>query len=234
MAKYALIDCRPVPAKLAPVLRTVKAGTGANLNSCLRTQDAVNYARARGCTLSSQEELYNGYINGRPGFNPANPPGQSTHELRNDGVAYWGWKGRILRYWQVGMDWTDSDAVIAEFRKHGWIATRTYPGSAREFHHLNLRKEPKLKLSALKVGSKGRRVVTLTRRLAFVKSPRDHQPYLTHKYQTFTHEVERAVKDFQREHGLKADGVVGPATARQLAASTKWWKQHYKNKDKTS
>lgn len=225
MASYVPIDGCPVPAKLAPVIRAVKATSGATLNSCYRGTDAEALLRRYG--KKSQAQLYRDFLNGVG--NPANKPGFSTHELRNDGVAYWGWRGRPLVYWQVGMDWQNSTAVIAAFRKHGWIATRTYPGNPREFHHLNLRKEPKLKRSDLKVGSKGRRVVTLTRRLAFVHSPRDHQPYLTHKYQTFTHAVEAAVKEFQRDHGLKADGVAGPATIRQLSASTAWWKNHYKN-----
>lgn len=229
MASYVPIDGCPVPAKLAPVILAVKATAGnATLNSCYRGTDAEWLLKKYG--KQSQAQLYYGWIHRLPGYNPANPPGFSTHELRNDGVAYWGWRGRKLFYWQVGMDWGNSSAVIAAFRAHGWIATRTYPGSTLEFHHLNLRKEPIFKLSDLKVGSKGRRVVTLTRRLAFVNSPRDHQPYLSHKYTTFTHAVETAVKEFQHDHGLKADGVAGPATIRQLAASTKWWKAHPKTK----
>lgn len=226
MAKYVLIDCCPVPRKLAPVIRVVKEDSGATLNSCYRGKDAR--ALLHKCGKKDQAELYEGWRKHLPGFNPANRPGRSTHELRNDGVAYWGWPGRILRYFQVGQDWDDTPAVIRAYRKHGWIATLTYPNNPGERQHVNLRKEPKIKRKSLKVGSKGRRVVALTRRLAYVKSPRDHAPYLTHKYQTFTHEVEHAVKVFQREHHLKADGIAGPATLRQLAASTRWWKRYYK------
>lgn len=32
----------------------------------------------------------------------------------------------------------------------------------------------------------------------------------------FTKELEEAVKEFQRKHGLKADGVIGPATDRKI------------------
>jgi hypothetical protein len=71
----------------------------------------------------------------------------------------------VLRYWQVGMDWSDSDAVVRAAAKLGFTATRTYPRDQREHHHLNFRREPKLKLRRLlKVGSKGYRVAKMTPR----------------------------------------------------------------------
>lgn len=227
MAKYELIDCKPVPVKLAAEIRGLKTSTGATLNSCLRTQDAVNFARRHGCHLHSQAELWHMAQTGQG--NPANPPGRSTHEQRSDGVAFVGPPGRPLRYWQVGMDWSKPGPVAAAARRRGWVCTITYPHSRGEAQHLNFRKEPFLHrvLKPLRHGSTGTRVKVLTRRLMFVHSPVTDKPYLDHKTQTFTAAVENALKQFQRDHHLKPDGVFGGHTAAQLAASVRWRKQHH-------
>src|SRR4051812_22199073 len=102
MTKYELVECCPVPTKLVPVLETILRESGASLQSCYRAADAE--ALLHRCGKHSQAELYNGRLRRLPGYNPANPPGRSTHELRNDGVAYAGWAGRRLHYWQVGLD----------------------------------------------------------------------------------------------------------------------------------
>lgn len=234
--KYKLIDCKPVPAKLYDELVAVKSATGATLTSCLRTQDAVNYARSQGCTLSSQAELYDGFRRGLPGYNPANPPGKSTHELLNDGVAFPGFAGAPLRYWQVGQDWGTGQAarlVVAAARSRGWQATITYPSNPREQHHVNFRKEPLLRVFVpLKRGSHGRRVRRLRHALGFVHSPKTGKPYLAHpgKHTRFGENTEAAVRRYQREHGQAADGVYGQATHRQLKVSVRHAKKNRKGK----
>lgn len=225
MAKqYEVIDNCVVPAKLAPVLRELKADTGAVLNSCYRGHDANALLKQLG--KKSQKELYEGWVARRPGFNPANPPGRSTHELRNDGVAFPGPVGMPLPWYAVGIDISNPGGVCAAAAKRGFTATVTYPNNSREKHHINFRKEPKLAKVApvLKKGSKGPLVAALTRRLAFVKSPDDRKPYLAHAQRTFDDKVEAAVRRYQAEHEQKADGIVGPQTARQLGASVRWWK----------
>ena len=93
----------------------------------------------------SQAALYAGWIAGKAGFNPANPPGRSTHELRSDGVAYRGPVGRPLAWWQLGMDVTDSDQLLAILNRLGYDAFRPY-SSGSERHHINLRKSPRRNL----------------------------------------------------------------------------------------
>lgn len=213
--KFRLINCKPVPAKLYDELVAMGFGRDITLNSCDRTQAGVNFARQQGCTLSSQAELFSGFAAGLPGFNPANRPGQSTHERRNDGVAYPGPVGMPLRYWQVGIDSSNSPLALARARERGWVATLTYPGSPREAQHINFRKEPLLVVfRPLKKGSRGRRVSTLTARLAYLG-------YDVERTGGFGDRVEAAVKHFQRDWQLPRDGQVGVHTQKQLEVAVR-------------
>lgn len=221
--KYELVDCCPVPEKLAPVLRKIKSETGCVYQSIYRGIDAR--ALLARCGKHDQTWLWQHMP---PGV--ANPPGRSTHELRNDGAAYRGWAGMPLRYWQCGIDVDNAHvrSFIRAAAKHGWTSTITYPSSPVEYHHVNFRKEPRFTiLKPLRRGSKGARVVTLTRRLAFIKDPQGHH-YLDHKYYTFTSAVERAVRRYQNDHHQHVDGIAGVQTMRQLDASTRYWKKRYK------
>jgi peptidoglycan hydrolase-like protein with peptidoglycan-binding domain len=223
--KFEVVDNCPVPAPLAPTIRAIKARTGATLNSCDRSTEAEPYLRRLG--KSSQRELYDGWVARRPGFNPANPPGRSTHERRNDGAAYPGPAGAPLRYWQVGMDWSDSQGVVREAAALGFTATVTYPGNPREGHHVNFRKEPRLMkpFKLVKRGAKGLRVYQITRRLAVARDPHEKKPYLADPKRVFDVEVEEALKRFQGDHQQQVDGIYGRQTARQLAYSARYWKK---------
>lgn len=90
----------------------------------------------------SQLALWLGFIAGKAGFNPANPPGRSTHELRSDGVAYRGPVGRPLAWWQLGLDCTDAETLRSIAARLGYPAFRPYP-DGREAHHVNLRANPR-------------------------------------------------------------------------------------------
>jgi len=165
---------------------------------------------------------------GRPGFNPANPPGFSTHERRNDGVAYPGPRGARLPYWCVGMDWTDAPAVVQAAKAEGYIAVVTYPSNPREGHHINFRREPLFKplFKPLQRGSRGPRVLMLTRRLSALVSPANHEPYLDGARPTFDAATEDAVRRFQSEHKQLVDGIYGPLTHKQLITSRRRQRRH--------
>lgn len=217
--KFIAIDGSPVPKRLAPAVRRIKERSGQHLNSCYRGKDpqAANILRRYG--KSTQAWLYHLYRIGRG--NPANPPGFSTHELYNDGVAYRGRRGRPLRYYQVGMDWgPDSQQVIWAATKEGYTVTRTYPTSSREYHHLNFRRKPRIGFRNLKVGSKGKRVRKLYRQLHYLGY------HVNAKGHLFGYHLRDAVKLFQRDHGQKPDGIYGIQTHRQLQASVRWHKRH--------
>lgn len=214
--RYAAISGKPVPRRLEAELRAMGCGADITITSCLRTESAVWWARRNGLSLSSQVELWNGWLRRLPGYNPANPPGHSTHELRNDGIAYAGWSGMPLRYWQVGIDNDNSPLLCARARDRGWIATVTYPNSASERHHVNFRKEPRIKVfKVLKHGSRGRRVAAMTSALEYLGYLRGFGADGTG---LFDHHVERALERFQRDWHQTADGIYGAHTAKQLKA----------------
>jgi hypothetical protein len=212
--RYQLINGKPVPARLAAELRALGLGRDITLYSCLRTQDAVEWARGQGVSLSSQQELYDGFVAGLPGFNPANRPGESTHELRNDGVAYPGPVRMWLPYYKVGIDSSNAKLLCQRAKARGWTATLTYPANPRESHHVNFRKEPKLiAFRALRKGARGPRVGKMTLQLAYLR-------YLPRAQGRFDEKVKAALREFQNDWPqLVPDGVYGVHTARQLGAA---------------
>jgi hypothetical protein len=65
-------------------------------------------------------------------------------------------------------------------------------------------------------GDSGELVERITKRLSVVHSRRTGKPYLDGARRRFDGEAEAALKDFQREHKLDADGVFGARSARAL------------------
>ena len=143
--EFVVIDNCPVPAELGDEIQRIKEISGAHLNSCDRSPEAEPLLRQHG--KHSQRELFDALPAARVRGEPGEPPGRSTHERRNDGVAYPGAVGEQLEYWQVGMDWDNPPAAIAAAQKLGWIATITYPNSPHEAQHVNFRKEPETGLA---------------------------------------------------------------------------------------
>ena len=160
--------------------------------------------------------------------NPANKPGESTHERRNDGVAYKWWVPFFpLPVWARGID-VDRSRVAAfcdEARREGFTVTLTYPGSPSEAQHVNFRKRPKLNLWSarpLKEGDSGSRVREVVRLLWAIDDPQTRKPYLdphVHPDGKYTQAVATAVTAFQHDHHQPEDGTVGIDTIRALRAA---------------
>jgi len=220
--KFDVVDGSAVPKELADEVRWLKERTGATLNSCDRSPDAEPILRLHG--KLSQRQLYEGWLARKPGFNPANAPGFSTHERRNDGSAYPGRRGGRLEDWQVGMDWSDPQAVIRAATRRGWVVAVTYPSNAREAHHLNFKKGPELDV-VLASGDSGPKVEELTDMLVRLRSPKTTEPYLLHARRKYDRRVVRAVRRFQADYLQKVDGKYGPQTATQLAVALREQKQ---------
>jgi peptidoglycan hydrolase-like protein with peptidoglycan-binding domain len=202
--EFDVIDRCPVPRGLADEIRLLKEKTGSTLNSCDRSSEAEPLLRAN--RKKSQRELFELAQKGLG--NPANPPGFSTHERRNDGAAYPG-------------------PVVREAAKRGWIVTVTYPDSAQEAHHLNFRKAPELEIE-LKKGDTGKKVQEFTQKLANLRSPKTSEPYLDHDHSRFDKFVVAAVKRFQADYQQKQDGEFGSQTATQLEVALREQKEREK------
>jgi lysozyme len=134
-----VLDGCPCPRPLYAVLKKLKKETGCTYQSIYRGTDAEALLNRYG--KHSQAYLY--AHQGTEGIGPANPPGQSTHELCSDGVPYPGPLGRKLVWWQCGIDVDDAhvEALIAAAKRHGWKLYRPYP-SGSEYHHVNFAAKP--------------------------------------------------------------------------------------------
>jgi Putative peptidoglycan binding domain len=223
--EFDVIDGCPVPRELADEVRLLKQKTGSSLSSCDRSPEVEPLLKKHG--KQSQRQLYNGWVKRLAGFNPANPPGFSTHERRNDGAAYPGRRGGRLEPWQVGMDWNPPGPVVREAAKRGWIVTVTYQDNPREAHHLNFRKAPEFEID-LKKGDTGKRVQEFTRKLANLRSPRTAETYLEQEHFRYDRFVVAAVRRFQADHQQKQDGKYGSQTATQLEVALRQQKEREK------
>jgi hypothetical protein len=148
MIRWVDVQGNPVPWRLAKVIGPALKESGATLLSGYRGPDRAARKILRKHGKHTQGELYIGWLKRLPGFNPANPPGLSTHELRSDGRAYpYRHPGAPLAWWQLGMDVDDAhvDRFLKALRRRGVQAWRPYPGS-REYHHVNIRAEPPRRL----------------------------------------------------------------------------------------
>jgi lysozyme len=199
----------------------------APVQSCARERAAEPLLRRIG--KMSQRELFacsqNCVAACHGNCNPANPPGRSTHERRNDGVAYPAWvPGVLLPYWARGIDVRRDRvaAFCAEARRAGWIVTATYPGSLAESQHVNFRKRPPISLwevRPVRKGFGGPRAREVIKALSDgeVLDPGTRQPYLKpHKSGAVDGAVVRAIQAFQVDHHQKPDGIVGVHTITAL------------------
>lgn len=224
MASPYSIACGVVaPAQLVPFMRTLQAEARCPFVSVYRGQDAAGLLNSIG--LHTQAQIYQEWIDGQEP-NPANPPGRSTHECRSDGVAYPGPIGRVLEWWQCGMDVDDAyiEATIAAGAKYGWELFRPYP-SGSEYHHLNFRVQPKSPVIDLRVGDTGNLVGILSARLRIIS-------YVQKKTTIFGPHVHAGVVRFQRNHHLKPDGIVGPKTWSMLKRAAEYQLGHNRNRRK--
>lgn len=234
--KFKEIDGCPVPEAIYDELLEIKRRVpGLVYNSVYRGSDPKAAGILRRFRKSTQAFLWSGWIRRLPGFNPANPPGFSTHELFNDGVAYPVPRGMPLRDYQVGIDTNKPQEFIREAKKLGFTAALTYPGNPREGHHVNFRKEPLFRpFKTLRRGMKSVRVRGIRKNLAYVRDPDTDRPYLSSPRRArgsqfyFDEALEDALTSYQYDRKQKTDGVYGISTARALNASVRY----RKNKDK--
>lgn len=176
-----------------------------------RLNEACDTSIASGWRSSQrQQELYDGYRNGLPGYNPANPPGKSNHE-----ACPWGEPSALAA--DLAGNLALANARAGEFGLHFPIAKvepwhcqpievpyAYYTGFPAEWGRGPGR-------TTVKRGSQGPVVVECQQRLTahgFECEADGH----------FGPGTEARVVEFQSGHGLAADGIVGPATWGALDA----------------
>jgi len=142
---YESVGGCAVPQALAAQLRVLQAESGCRYVSIYRGDDAADLLHQLG--KHTQRDIFNATPEQRRAWgvlgNP-NPPGQSTHELFSDAVAYAGVsKGHALQSWQCGIDVNDPDVDewMVWARRHGWAVFRPY-ASGVEHHHVNFGSPP--------------------------------------------------------------------------------------------
>ena len=138
-------DGTPVFWGLAKALKRARQhGWQGQLNSADRREGvAERYGK------QSQAKLYACFTNSEAtgscscsSCNPANPPGRSSHELRADGSdAFPGPVGRVLRWWELGLDCSQSVQLVAKLGSLGYAVHRPY-SSPSEAHHVNFKADP--------------------------------------------------------------------------------------------
>jgi GH24 family phage-related lysozyme (muramidase) len=215
---------------------TISRRADAPINSCAREQAAEPLLDRIG--KMSQRQLWECSRNCEPSCrgncNPANPPGFSTHERRNDGVAYSGIRrGGRLRVYQRGID-VQRDRVGAFIRaaaSEGWLVTQTYPGSVQEAQHVNFRRKPRISLWEFRPLRRGmgrnpldrRRLRRVVKYLKRIQAPGELTPYLNAqgKFARYGERVEDAIKRFQRDHHINSDGVCGLRTYTVLRGTAR-------------
>jgi len=98
--------------------------------------------------------------------------------------------------------------------EYGWCKTEA-PGEWWHVNYVGGVDFPTFEL--MKMGSHGKRVVRITKRLAFIHEP-GGGAYLDRFYENFKEPVEDAVENFQKDQKLGVDGVIGPKTAARINA----------------
>jgi len=157
-----------------------------------------------------QRELYDGYMQGLAGFNPANPPGSSNHE-----ACPWGDPMGLAA--DLGGDLALANARAGEFGLHFPIANvEPWHCQPIEVSYAYFTGVPAdwgggLGRGVLQLGSQGQGVVECQQRLT------------VHGFSCtvdgdFGETTQARVIEFQTAGGLAADGVVGPATWAALDA----------------
>lgn len=155
-----------------------------------------------------QKELYDGYINGLPGFNPANRPGSSNHEACPFAEP-------MALAADLEGDLAQANARAGEFGLHFPIANvepwHCQPIEVAYAYYTGIPEDwgAGVGRGVLEVGAQGQGVVECQQRLN------------THGFECvvdgdFGPTTRARVVDFQRARGLEADGIVGPATWEAL------------------
>ena len=119
------------------------------VNSANRDNAIIKKYRGHGLRrgYSSQQELYDGFRRGLPGYFPANPPNLTSHAGFSDGNRYFKTlSGRRIEKYMWGIDAVqrpggDASSLVSWLNRHGYHAVRPY-NTTNERHHMMFTKSP--------------------------------------------------------------------------------------------
>jgi Putative peptidoglycan binding domain len=109
----------------------------------------------------------------------------------------------------------------------GWVEIGLWPpgpmGNGEKIAHLFTDVEV---FTPLHLGSRGKRVVAITRRLAYLRIPGSKDRYLSRWHWRYGKKVKAAVRLFQKFHRLPETGIVDRETGAEIQASFKHQREH--------
>ena len=132
-----------------PLLRARRRGWGGTLQSSDRRKGiAEKYGKSSQARLRACFERFEALgkvcppdCNGN--CNPANKPGQSSHECCSDGSKFGNRPlGAQLEWWELGLDVSDHAGLLRALEALGYKARQTYPENPKEQHHINFNADP--------------------------------------------------------------------------------------------
>ena len=163
--------------------------------------------------LAAQEHYW--WLYKYAGGNLAAYPGTSNHG--------WGIAVDLPNAWEQDWIWHHG----AQF---GWKKTEAF-SEPWHFNYVGSQHFPEF--VTLKHGAQGRRVRMYCKRLMYIRG-KGGKRYLNRKIpeSKFRVDMVKAVRFFQRDHGLHVDGVIGPETAAVINAAWhhQWHKFHPRSK----
>lgn len=158
-------------------------------------------------SYDEQQELYADYQAGRGAL--AAYPGTSNHGwgIAVDLPSPWMWEWMKEHGAKYGFAKTEAFSEPWHWNWKGGVSFPTF--------------------KPLRHGMRGPRVVKYTRRLAYLRR-KSGPAYLARQHWKYKDAVVEAVKRFQSDHDLKADGVIGSRTAARINAIFKrqWYRRH--------
>lgn len=174
---------------------------------------------------------------GGPGDAGLRPTGsKSSYRLYADQQYFWEHQPPLAAYpgtsnhgWGLAVDLAEPwmrDWIDAHGAKYGWAKTEAFS----EWWHVTFVGGVSFpSFQSLKHGDKGKRVLRFSRRLRFIHRPKGPS-FLKRIYWKFKDGMVDGVKDFQRDQGLKPDGVIGPRTAARINSTFKRQRQNRKKR----
>lgn len=160
---------------------------------------------------------------------------RSSYRLYKDQVYFWNNQpplaaepGTSNHGWGIAVDLAEPwmrDWIDEHGAKYGWRKTE----ALSEWWHVNYVGGVSFPtFETLQKGSRGKRVVHYTKRLAYIRR-RKGRAYLPRWYWRYKQPVVEGVRAFQKAYRLKVDGEIGPKTAAKIDAV---FKRQYRKRGK--